>query len=120
MAENGIAQLVGELIACHYHHHFVAGAQAAGAPPPRIFALRLCGVRAALFSLEATREQIDTICNRPESQWPSAGKMKLVSSVADPTSAAEGSCGANLLHKEERREFIELMAKLRKHLVQRR
>ena len=118
MSEGGVAQLLGEMLLCHYHnHYFATDRPATETPPRRVFAVRLYDVWASMYSLEASAEQVRSVCkNEVEDAFT---KLKFTSSVKEPWSAAKGKCGANLLVQSERRQFIRLMAKLRHHLVSR-
>uniref|UniRef100_A0A7S1LR70 Uncharacterized protein n=1 Tax=Neobodo designis TaxID=312471 RepID=A0A7S1LR70_NEODS len=111
MSEGGIAQLLGEMLLCHYHNHYFASDQQK--PPRRVFAVRLYDVWASMYSLEASAKQVRNLCKEDKPFT----KMMFTTSIKEPWSAAKSKCGANLLVQSERSEFIHLMAKLRHHLV---
>jgi hypothetical protein len=117
MAEGGMAQLLGELLLCHYHNYLVTNKRAVK-PPRRVYAVRLYDVWASLYSLGASRDQVETFCKKRPSLWPKVDTMRFTSSIQEPWSAAKSKCGDNLLLRGERRHFIGLMAKLRYHLTQ--
>jgi hypothetical protein len=106
-----------ELLMCHYHRLSGTRGGAAKQDSTRVFAVRLFGKHASMYSLEATPDQVREVCLQPQARWASAGKMKFTSSVAEPSSADEIKRGSNLMLQSERRDFIRLLAGLRDHLL---
>ena len=121
--QGDLAQIFGEALCVLYHNYFT-NQNRSRKPSSKVYAIRMYNHHASFFMLEATQEQVESVClkkNLPQS----FKKMRLTSDTLDPGCLSKGKIasrpakeflGWSLVDKETRFEAQWRMAKLREIL----